>query len=195
MLVELTLDGEIPLIGLRIAVIGINTLIEATAAVLHAHRGRRGVGELDQRRAIRGHAVGISVQRGRRVAAVVKRQRAKIGDGKDPEACADDRLRIVERTVRKREARLKIARISVAQRLRQVILAGGNVVRAGQRGVAEIAGVERLLKGEVRGLDVLLRQIRSETVRARRWSCFSDRSLRGCRRLRAKPGRICQRRP
>jgi hypothetical protein len=59
---KLTLYGEIPLIGLRIAVIGIDTLIEAPSAVLHAHRGRRGVGELDQWRAIRGHAVGISVQ-------------------------------------------------------------------------------------------------------------------------------------
>jgi hypothetical protein len=102
---KLTLYGEIPLIGLRIAVIGIDTLIEAPSAVLHAHRGRRGVGELDQWRAIRGHAVGISVQRGGRVAAVVKKERPQIGDGKDPEARADHRLRIVERTVGKREPR------------------------------------------------------------------------------------------
>ena len=88
---KLTLYGEIPLIGLRIAVIGIDTLIEALSPVLHAHRGRRGVGERDQWRAIRGHAVGISVQRGGRVAAVVKRERPQIGDGKDPEARADDR--------------------------------------------------------------------------------------------------------
>jgi len=126
---------------LRVAVIGIDSLIETSAAVLHARRWWRGIGELDQRTVCR-HAVGISMQRRSRVAAVIERQRSETRYGEDPKARANDRFRIVEWTVRERETRLEVTHVGVAQRLRQMILTGGDVVRAGQRSVTKVAGIE-----------------------------------------------------
>ena len=68
-----------------------------------------------------------------------------------------------------------------------MVLAGSHIVRAGQRGIAEAAGVERLLEGQVRGLDVLLLQISGERRRERQSNCFSGRSSPDCRRLRESP--------
>ena len=110
---KLTLYGEIPLIGLRIAVIGIDTLIEAATTILHAHRRGRGVREPNERRC-HGAAVGVSVQCGCWVTAVVKGQRTKIGHGENPKACADDRLGIVERTVGERNPWLEVALVSIS---------------------------------------------------------------------------------
>jgi len=70
------------------------------------------------------------MQHGCRIAAVIEGQRTKISYSEDPKTGANDRLRIVEGTVGEGEARLEVALISVAQRLRQVILAGGDVVSA-----------------------------------------------------------------
>src|SRR5271167_1300915 len=91
------------------------------------------------------------------IAAVIERQRAEICYREDTEACAYNRLRIVEGTPRQRHARLKIALIRVAERLRQMVLARRDIFGAGQRRVIQIAGVEGLPERQVRAFEILLR--------------------------------------
>ena len=58
---KLAFHSDVPLICLRVAVIGIDTLIEAAPAVLDSDCGRRGVGELNERRAVSSRAVGVGM--------------------------------------------------------------------------------------------------------------------------------------
>ena len=58
---------------------------------------------------------------------------------------------------------MEVAFVSVAEAFGKAILAGGDVLRAGTA-LVEVAGVEGLLKREIRGDDVLLREIGGEVV-------------------------------
>ena len=75
------------------------------------------------------------------------------------------------------------------------ILACRHIVRAGQCCVtsSERAGVERLLKRNVRALNILLLQIRRQLIRHHNRHCCTDRSSPGCRRPHGTPGSTCQR--
>jgi hypothetical protein len=114
---ELALYGEVPLVGLGIAVIRIDALVETSAAVLDSGSGRGCVGELDERRASGCKYVGVGMQRRGGIAAVVERERSEIGDGEDAKSSAHYGLGVVERTPCDRDAGLEVALVDIAQRL------------------------------------------------------------------------------